>query len=283
MTGHRFFAPALPMSEIRCAELTGYDVHRTGARSDSARVYVAGRVDRAGETFALKVCDSELCEQTFSSTAAAQELCGPCVVALIEYGLWQGMPAMVSPWVDGISLQDLLSELDQRIPLATALRIGGLVCRALAEAHASHGGALVHGRVEPSHVLLGHDGAVQLIGFGGGPSRLNVSRLQPSYVSPEVAAGEPADVLSDVYSLGAVLYELTTGERPVGARPERPSSLSPVVDDRLDATIMACLQRDPGERPFSISAVEQCIDSYFEELELIPHPAELACLVGAAR
>ncbi len=283
MTGPLSFASALPLSEIRCAELTGYDVHRTVARSDSALVYVAGKVDRAGESFALKVYDSVLCEQTFSSTAAAQELCGPCVVPLIEYGIWQGKPAMVSPWVDGISLQDLLGDLDQRIPMATALRIGGLVCRALAEAHASDSGALVHGRVEPSHVLLGHDGAVQLTGFGGGPSRSIVSRLQPSYVSPEVAAGEPADVLSDVYSLGAVLYELTTGERPVGARPERPSSLSPGVDDRLDATIIACLERDPGERPFSIRAVEHCIDACFEELELIPHPEELAGLVRLAR
>jgi eukaryotic-like serine/threonine-protein kinase len=283
MTTLPSFATALPMSELNCTVLTGYAVHRTLARCDSSLVYVAERADRAGETFALKVYSSPLSAQTFGATATAQELCGPCVVPLVEYGLWQGKPAIVSAWVDGISLQTLLSAADQRLPLAVALRIAGLICRALAEAHGAEGGALVHGRIEPSHILLGHDGAVQLIGFGGCSSRASVSRLHPSYVAPELAAGEPADVLCDLYSLGAVLYELTTGERPVGTHPQSAASLSPVVDERLDAMIMACLDPDPTERPFSIQAVERCLDACFEELELVPDPTELARLVGATR
>src|SRR5690606_1136537 len=116
--------------------------------------------------------------------------------------------------------EDLASILRQNgaLPPRQVARIGAAVARALAAAHAK---GIVHRDVKPGNVLIGRDGQVKVADFGIARAVAEAQMTLPGtalgsvhYFSPEQARGEPTTTLSDVYSLGIVLYEALTGRRP---------------------------------------------------------------------
>jgi serine/threonine protein kinase len=147
---------------------------------------------------------------------ALARLTHPNVVAVYDAGL-DGLDAyVVMELLAGPSLAEVLAERGA-LPVPLALRYGGQAAAALAAAHAI---GVVHRDIKPANLVLAADGAVKVVDFGIAALRFATGRLTatgiglgtPAYLSPEQAAGRPAEPGSDLYSLGCVLFELLTGK-----------------------------------------------------------------------
>jgi class 3 adenylate cyclase len=199
----------------------------------------------------------------------------PHVVTVHDIGEENGQPYIVSQLMAGGDVAGLVGAApERRLPPGRALAIAEQVCAALEHAHA-HG--VVHRDVKPSNVWLTRDGTAKLGDFGLAAS-LDRSRVTmpgtllgtASYMAPEQALGRAADARSDLYSLGAMLYEMLTGRPPflgddtvavvsqhLNTPPVTPSWYNPEVSPALDALVMQLLAKVPEERPASATAVRQ--------------------------
>ncbi len=157
---------------------------------------------------------------------AASALNHPNILTIFEIGTWQGRPFMATELVDGESLQERLES--GRIPSKTAVAIAGQVAAALGAAHAA---GILHRDIKPGNIMLRSDGGVKVVDFGlakleqeqaSGDSDAQTATLTrhgavvgtAAYMSPEQARGEEVDGRSDLFSLGAVLYEMLGGSSP---------------------------------------------------------------------
>ena len=232
---------------------------------------VAAHDTRLGRDVAIKLIRSEqLAEPTsrarlLREARAAAALHHPNTVAVYDVGE-DDEPFIVMELVEGETLE---ARLRQRTPLSVdeTVRIGSALLDAL---EAAHGRGLVHRDIKPSNVLLSTAGAVKLADFGiakatdsTDPGLTITGQMlgTPRYLSPEQAAGEPATPASDLYSLGAVLYECVAGRPPF----EGPSAIAvalahqrspvpplrevaPHVPVTVAATIERALRKDPHQR-----------------------------------
>jgi len=183
---------------------------------------------------------------------------------------------LVLQYVDGVSLADVLERV-KKLPEDFACAVALEVCRALAHAHER---GVVHRDVQPKNVLLGKDGSVKLSNFSvafdermpTAPELLEggAGYGGPWYMSPEQILGERADGRSDLFSLGVILYELLSGERPFDGPDDRSTSLrirrdpipplgkkAPGVSPALERFTQRCLEKMPSDRFDSSS--EACL------------------------
>jgi serine/threonine-protein kinase len=202
----------------------------------------------------------------------AGRLAHPNVVRVYDVGEDDGRPFIAMEFVDGETLAELVARRG-RVDPAEAAALGVQACRALAAAHAA---GLVHRDVKPQNLLLRSDGTLKLGDFGIALG-LEGTRLTEAgtvlgtaaYLAPEQARGGDVSAATDVYGLGAVLYELLTGRPPRtvgslgelgGFEPYRIPDVreaAPGVPAALAATVMRCLAFDPSHRPPSAAALEQ--------------------------
>jgi len=205
---------------------------------------------------------------------------GPNMGGTLAEGL-VGRPYYVMPYVEGLSLRQRL-EREGQLPVADAVRIAREIASALGYAHRHD---VVHRDIKPENVLLGDDGEALVTDFGialalqqSAGTRLTQTGLSlgtPAYMSPEQAMAErQITARSDIYALGAILYEMLAGEPPftgattqaVVARvmTEAPRSLMsqrPNVGPHLDEAVRRALERLPADRFDSAAAFARAIDS----------------------
>lgn len=254
-----------------------YRIKRVVAEGGLSTVYAA--VDpRDGRRVAIKVArfaaDSPdhawVVDRFRQECSLLSKLSHPSIVSIFDEGfLPDGSPFVISEWVDGRSLQDIL-QAEKRIPWATALTIAEQVAGALGAAHAL---GFVHSDVKPSNILIqklepSAPVGVKLLDFGvAGRLDLNTRQTHagvlmgtPSYMSPEQIRAGPLAPQSDVWGLGVVLFQMLTGSLPFGGT-EMMALMTAILNAQFTippdanlpplvaAFLMRCLNKDAKLRP----------------------------------
>jgi serine/threonine-protein kinase len=173
---------------------------------------------------------------------------------------------MVMEWVDGRLLRVVLHE-QKKFPVERAIKIVIAVCDALDYIHRN---GVVHRDLKPENIMIDADDHIKLIDFGiaarQGARRLTFAKLSqvmgtPDYISPEQVKGKRGDGRSDIYALGAMLYEMLTGQPPFSGpnpfaimndrllnNPIPPRELNPEIPPPLQEVIYRALEREPQNR-----------------------------------
>jgi serine/threonine-protein kinase len=214
----------------------------------------------------------------------------PNVCEVSDFGEEDGVLFLAMEWIEGGSLADLLHASGRLEPIEPRLaaRIAADVCAGLHAAHelADHEGQprnVIHRDVSPQNVLVSVDGAVKLADFGIAKARgqfhatTATGRISGklSYMSPEQMTGKPCTRASDLYALGIVLYEMTTGERPfpgdaeiaavfhsLTQDPTPPSRHVPTYPVVLEEIVLEALARDPAARPASAEKMRMELEDW---------------------
>jgi serine/threonine-protein kinase len=249
-----------------------YRVEGIIGRGGMAEVYRGADV-RLARPIAIKVLraqyalDPELRRRFEEEAKAVAMLSHPNVVAVYDAGEDESTAFIVMELVPGETLADRITRgpLDE----AAVRRVGGEVLDALAAAHAR---GLLHRDIKPANVLLTDDGTAKVADFGiakalhpspdtSEPTAMHLVLGTPTYLAPERAQGNPATVRSDLWSVGVLLYESLTGEKPfegdtpiaialaaLEGRYQPVLAVRPGVDPSLAAVIDRALQVDPDRR-----------------------------------
>jgi serine/threonine-protein kinase len=177
---------------------------------------------------------------------------------------------MVMEWVDGKLLRQLLQQ-ERKLPLEQTVSILLQMCDVLEYVHKHD---VVHRDLKPENVMIDDQGRIKLIDFGiaasAGARRLTFANFSktmgtPDYISPEQVKGKRGDVRSDIYALGVMLYEMSTGALPFSGpnpfavmnsrllnSPVPPRELNPEISPQLQEIIYRALEREPKNRYASV-------------------------------
>lgn len=226
---------------------------------------------RDGKTYALKVLHASASQQStlkrFEREAAVlRRIAHDAVPKIRGYGVAGGSMYLVTEFVDGANLRDLLADRGA-FALPEIVRIGAEIADCL---NAAHEYGVIHRDIKPHNVMLTRGGAVRLIDFGiARDAAVNATAITgtdvmlgtPQYMSPEQFDGRKADARSDIYSLGILLFELATGRLPfrgetptalalkhVSETPLHPRAIRPEIPMLLDRVILKCIEKNPAAR-----------------------------------
>ncbi len=256
-----------------------YHVQRFLGEGAKKRVYLAhdARLDRDVAVALIKtegLDDAGLIRVRREAQAMGRLGDHPHIVTVHDIGDEGGQPYIVSQHMAGGAVDDLLQRApNHRLPLDHVLRTAEQICQALEHAHAR---GVVHRDLKPGNVWLTVDGTAKLGDFGLAVAfdrpRLTAAGMMVgtvAYMPPEQALGRPPD---DLYSLGAMLYEMVTGRPPflgddavaiisqhINTPPVAPSWHNPEVPRALEALILRLLAKAPEERPESAITVRQAL------------------------
>lgn len=258
-------------AQLKASLGSRYQIDREIGRGGMATVYLARDV-RHSRNVAMKVLNPELgavlgAERFLSEIQVTANLQHPHLLPLFDSGEADGLLFYVMPYIEGESLRARLRR-EKQLPIDEALRITTSIASALDYAH-RHG--VIHRDLKPENILL-HDGQPLVADFGialavsvaGGEriTQTGISLGTPHYMSPEQATGDrPIDQRSDVYSLGAVLYEMLSGDPPHTAStsqgiiakvltdtPRSVRTTRPNVAPHIDLALTRALEKLPADR-----------------------------------
>jgi serine/threonine-protein kinase len=222
--------------------------------------------------------DHEFVERFRREAEAAAGLQHPNIVAVFDRGEFEGTYYIAMQYVEGHTLKQLIDvglSPEQAVPL---------IRQVLEAARFAHQHGIVHRDLKPQNVIVDPEGKAAVTDFG--IARAGVSEITqtgsvmgtPHYLSPEQAQGMETTAVSDLYSIGVILYEALTGRVPfegesavavamkqVSQTPQRPSSINPRVSPALDAVVMRALEKDPGQRFQSAEAFIAALDQAMRE------------------
>ena len=270
------------LSRLQGALSDRYRIEREIGAGGMATVYLAQDL-RHDRKVALKLMRPELsavigAERFLAEIKLTANLQHPHILPLFDSGEADGCLFYVMPFVEGESLRDRLSR-EKQLPVADAVRIAGEVASALDYAHRHQ---VVHRDIKPENILL-HDGRALVADFGialaaskASGSRMTETGMSlgtPHYMSPEQAMGErEITARSDVYALGAMLYEMLTGDPPftgstaqaVVARvlTESPRAMVPqrhTIPPHVEAAVLTALEKLPADRFASAAEFAEAI------------------------
>ncbi len=270
------------------AEVDGrYRVMELIGEGGMGKVYLAEHVE-IGKRVALKVLHQsysrmpDLVERFRREARAASKIGHPNIVDVTDSGTTNdGSVYFVMEYLEGVELGSVI-EREGAIDIARALRITGQICRALSAAHRE---GIIHRDLKPENIyLITRDGSadvVKVLDFGIAKTteaeaarerRLTSPGMAmgtPEYMAPEQAAGRPADARTDVYALGAIMYEMVTGVPPYSgdnfmeiltkkatSDPPPPLTIRPDLPVQIADLVMASMARNPDDRPQTMEALE---------------------------
>ena len=249
--------------------LDHYRIEDTVSHSRMSTLYLAADL-RDGRRVAIKVpldemeADPVLLERFAREEQIGQELDHPGIVKTYS-DEDRSRRYMVIEWVDGKLLRALMNE-NGKLPIDRAVKLAIEICDALDTMH-KHG--VVHRDLKPENIMVLQDDGIKIIDFGVAlkedARRLTYTDMSmlgtPDYISPEQVKGQRGDQRSDIYALGAMLYEMLTGQPPfTGPNPlavmnERllidptpARELNPEISPEVEEVLFRALERDPRHR-----------------------------------
>ena len=267
------------IDRLRSSLGNAYTLERELGGGGMSRVFVAEDT-RLGRKVVVKVLPPELAadlsvDRFRREIHLAARLQHPHIVPVHSAGEADGLPYYTMPLVEGESLRARMSR-EGPLPIADASRLLREIADALAYAH-SHG--VVHRDIKPENVLLA-SGHALVTDFGvakavstatdtGSVTAAGMALGTPAYMAPEQALAEPAlDHRADVYALGAVAYDMLTGQSPfaglapvqmlvahVMRLPQPLTEIRPEIPSAVESLVMRCLAKQPGDRPQSAAEV----------------------------
>ena len=236
------------------------------------------------------LASAELVGRFHAEARAVAQLQHPHIIQVYEAGTVQGQHYFAMQYVDGTSLEHWVRE--DRDKLADGVRMLADIARAVDVLHRQ---GIIHRDLKPSNILIDRHSHAYLTDFGlakclqeAGPQTMTGVVLgTPSYMSPEQAAGKKeVGPLSDVYSLGAILYEMLTGRPPfqeetaldtlvqvVEGEPLLPRHLNPRVPAALEWVCLKCLEKDPARRYSTALALAEDLERYLDGEPVEARPA----------
>jgi serine/threonine-protein kinase len=261
-------------------------------RSGMASIFKANDI-QTGKTVAIKVplMQFESDAATFSRFEREEEigkaLEHPYILKIFAIDpKRKSRPYIVMEYLEGRTLGDLSREVHP-LPERDAVKIASRICEALDHMHKNE---IVHRDLKPQNIMICNDGSIRIMDFGIAKS-LKMRRITfvgfspamgtPDYMAPEQVKGKRGDERTDIYALGAILYELCTGASPfegetpyavMNARltgdPIAPRKVNPKLTQAVEEIILHAMERNPAERYPSAMAMKEELDDY-EKVELV--------------
>ncbi len=220
---------------------------------------------------------AELVNRFQTESRAAGSLTHPNIVSVYDAGEDEGLFYITMEHVDGPSLQDRLDQ-KQVFPLPRILKLMEQACSALGAAHQHN---VIHRDIKPANMILTADDTLKITDFGTakivqlGTTQSGHIVGTPSYMSPEQVKGKLVDGRSDLFSLGVILYELVTGEKPfpgqnvttviykiVNIDPIPPRELDSSIPAGLNFIVTKTLSKDPGSRYATCQEFWEALQNY---------------------
>src|ERR1022692_1229399 len=267
------------MALISGTKLGPYEIVGPLGAGGMGEVYRA-RDARLNREVAIKVlpgafaCDPEQLRRFQQEAQAVAALNHPNILAIHDFGEHEGSPYIVSEFLEGDTLRERMRP--GRLPMRKATEYGEQVARGLAAAHEK---GIVHRDLKPENIFITRDGRVKILDFGlaklalpeGVPAtdaETLVSQTEPGvvmgtvgYMSPEQVRGQAADHRSDLFSFGAILYEMLSGRRAfrgetsvetmsaiLKEEPPEFTETNRTVPPALERIVRHCLEKNPEER-----------------------------------
>ncbi len=273
---------------MQLQQISHYRVDRLIGAGGMGEVYLA-EDDRLRRKVALKLLparftmDEERVRRFQREARAASALNHPNIITIHDIGEADGIHYIATEYIDGATLREKVAQ--RQMTIAEVLDVGIGVAGALSAAHEA---GIIHRDIKPENVMIRRDGYVKVLDFG--LAKLVDDPLKDSqtgsvmgtlmYISPEQARGQQPDARSDLYALGAVLYEMITGQAPVqgesfldlawaiaNRRPAAPSKLVIGVPPELDRIVLKALEKDRDDRYTSAREMLHDIVTLRQELE----------------
>src|SRR5262245_43477127 len=295
--------------------LGAYEILAPVGAGGMGEVYRA-RDTRLGREVAVKVLPEELAKDRdrlgrFEQEArAASALNHPNIVTVHDVGFEADRPFLAMELVDGKSLRELV--VSGALPVRRMLTIGVQIAEGLAKAHSA---GIVHRDLKPENVMVSKDGFVKILDFGlakltevdsGGVSAMpTLARPETKsgvvlgtvgYMSPEQASGEAVDFRSDQFSLGSILYEMATGQKPFQRKTAAETMAAIIREEpepagklRGDLPVPArwildrCLAKDPEERYGSTRDLAREIAAVRDHISEVSSGGEAMLAAGRPR
>ncbi|HZI63196.1 MAG TPA: TonB family protein [Thermoanaerobaculia bacterium] len=304
--------PAPPAAPREFGQYTLLDRVAVGGMAEVWKARMKG-VEGFQKTVAIKKILSHLTDSVdfvtmfIDEAKLAAQLTHDNIIHIYDLGKIGEDYYIAMEYVDGKDLRSILNAAraaGMPLPAPLALFIAARLASALDHAHRKRDFenrelGLVHRDVSPQNVLVGYEGEIKLCDFGIVKAVTKASKTQMGalkgklqYMSPEQAWGKPVDARSDLFSLGAILFEMLTGRRLFAGdneisvlesvregRIDRPRDVNPAVAPEVDALVVRALAKDPDERFQSAGEMQRELERLLSALRPAPTQSDLAAFL----
>ncbi|MDE6781523.1 MAG: Stk1 family PASTA domain-containing Ser/Thr kinase [Ruminococcus sp.] len=213
-----------------------------------------------------------------NESKAIAVLSHPNIVKIYDVGFSEKVQYIVMEYIDGITLKEYIEE-ERVLTWKDTVHFVIQILRALQHAHDK---GIVHRDIKPQNIMMFTDGTIKVMDFGiakfareEGKTATDQAIGSVHYISPEQAGGDVTDAKSDIYSVGAMMYEMLTGSKPFDSDnpvaiavmhmqdiPERPRALNPDIPDGLEEIVLRAMEKSPADRYQSTAEMISDIDAF---------------------
>lgn len=220
-----------------------------------------------------------------NESKAIAVLSHPNIVKIYDVGFSEKIQYIVMEYIDGITLKEYIEE-EQVLTWKDTVHFLIQILRALQHAHDK---GIVHRDIKPQNIMMFTDGTIKVMDFGiakfardNGKTATDQAIGSVHYISPEQASGDVTDEKSDIYSVGAMMYEMLTGKKPFDSdnpvsiavmhmhdTPERPKAVNPEIPDGLEEILLKAMEKNPDNRYQSTTDMIADIESFKENPDIV--------------